>query len=287
MDYYRNKLVLITGGSSGLGLALAKQLAEQEANVWILARHPEALESAVNEMESLRKNPNQKFGCIKADVTHEQEISSELGRFMQENGVPDILINCAGSSIPGMFVEQENEVFHQMMDLNYFGTVYITKKVIPGMIQRHSGHIITISSIAGYGGALGYAAYCAAKCAVKAFSEAIRPELKEFGIRVSCVFPPSMQTPGLEVENFYKPAVTRVMEESNISLVAPEIVAKALLKDAARGKYNIWPDFSSSFWYFIYGFAGGTLRIFDPIMDNLIIAPARRKVEKQNGSLKQ
>ncbi len=281
-DYYKNKLVLITGGSSGLGLSMAKQLAEQEANVWILARRPEMLQAALKEIESCRKSPNQRFGCIQADVTNELEINRELDRLMNEVAVPDIVFNAAGSSRPGMFAEQENEIYHQMMDLNYFGTVNVIKKILPRMIQRRSGHVILISSIAGYAGVLGYAAYSGSKFAVRGLSEAIRPELKEYGIRVSCAYPPGMRTPGLEVENLYKPELTKIMEESNDPIVEPDVVARGLLKAVARGSYNIWPNFSSRFWYFLYGFAGMTLSLLDPIMDNFIIAPARRKLEKQN-----
>jgi 3-dehydrosphinganine reductase len=287
MDYYKNKLVLITGGSSGLGLALAKQLADQEANVWILARHPEAMQTALKGIESHRKNVGQKFGCIQADVTDEEELSRNLDRFIADEGVPDIVINSAGSSHPGLLTEQENEIFHQMMDLNFYGTVYVTKKVLPGMIQRRSGHIVNISSIAGFAGVLGYAAYSSSKFAVRGFSEVIRPELKEYGIRVSCVYPPGMHTPGLEVENRYKPLLTRVMEEDNDPIVEPDIVARAVLKDVARGQFNIRPNSSSRFFFFIYGFLGMTLNLFDTIYDNFYVNPARRKIEKQNGNLKQ
>ncbi len=282
-DYYNNKLVLITGGSSGLGLSLAWQLAEQGANVWILARRPEVLQKAMKEIESHRINSSQRFGCIQADVTNETEIANSLDRFMQEVGVPDILINGAGSSRPGMFAEQENEYFHQMMSLNYFGTVNVIKKIVPGMIQRRSGHIIIVSSIAGFAGVLGYAAYSGSKFAVRGLAEVIRPELKTYGIRVSCVYPPGMRTPGLETENLYKPALTKMMEENNDPIEEPDTVAKVVLKDVANGKFNIRPNSTTRFYYFLYGFVGMTLNMLDPIMDNFYIAPARRKLEKLNG----
>ncbi len=285
MNYYKDKLVLITGGSAGLGLSLAKQLADQEADVWILARRPEVLEASLKEIESHRKNPNQRFGCIRGDVTILQEISGELDKFMKEVGVPDIVINCAGSSHPGMFVDQTIEIFHQMMDLNFFGTVNVIQAILPAMIQRRSGHIINISSIAGFAGVLGYAAYSSSKFAIRGLSEVLRPELKEYGIRVSCVFPPGMNTPGLKVEDTFKPVLTKMMEESNDPIVEPDVVARGLLKAAARGSYNIWPNFSSRFWYFLYGFAGMSLSLLDPVMDNFIIAPARRKIEKQKSKI--
>ncbi len=283
MDYYQNKLVLITGGSSGLGLSLAKQLAEKEANVWILARRPEKLEAAIKEIETHRKNSSQCFGCIQADVTDEQGLSTELDRFMMEVGVPDILINAAGSSHPGMFAEQENEIFHDMMDLNYFGTINATKRIVPGMIKRRSGHIVNVSSIAGFAGVLGYAAYSGSKFAIRGLSEVIRPELKEYGIRVTIVYPPGMRTPGLDNENLYKPALTKIMEESGDPIEDPDFVARVVVKDVAKGKFNIRPNSTTRFYYFLYGFVGMTLNLLDPFMDNFYIAPARRKLEKLNG----
>ncbi len=283
MEYYKNKLVLITGGSSGLGLSLAIHLADQEANVWILARRQEVLEAALKQIEAHRKNPGQRFGCVRADVTNEQEISSELDRLIQEVGVPDIVFNAAGSSRPGMFVEQENEIFHQMMDLNYFGTVNVIKKVVPAMVQKHAGHIINVSSIAGFAGVLGYAAYGSSKFAVRGLSEVIRPELKEYGIRVSIVYPPGMRTPGLENENRYKPTLTKLMEENGDPIEDPDTVAKVVLKDVARGKFNIRPNFTTRFYYFLYGFVGMTLNLLDPFIDSIYVAPARRKLEKLNG----
>jgi 3-dehydrosphinganine reductase len=279
METYQNKLVLITGGSSGIGLSLAKQLAQAQANVWILARRPEQLDKAIEEIETCRKNPSQKFGRIEADVSDEQQINDELSKFIETNGVPDILINSAGYARPGMFNDLDSDVFRQEMNVNYFGMIYSCKKIVPGMVARGSGHIINISSMAGFIGTIGYTAYCGSKFAVRGFTDTLRSELKKFGVKVSIVFPPDTRTPGFEVENRYKPAITKTFTEDNGGVFEPDDVAKVILKDAAKGKYTILPGSSTGAWYFIYGI-GMSLDIINPVMDYML-GQAWKKVEKE------
>jgi 3-dehydrosphinganine reductase len=279
MEYYQNKLVLITGGSSGIGLSLAKQLAQAEANVWILARRPEQLEKAIHEIEACRKNPSQKFGYIEADITNEQHLSSELSKFTESNGVPDILINSAGYARPGLFDDLDSGEFRRQMDVDYFGTVNTIKNIAPGMAARKSGHIINISSMAGFIGTIGYTAYCGAKFAVRGFTDTLRFELKRYGVRVSIVYPPDTRTPGYEIENRFKPAITKAFTEDNGGVFEPDYVAKVILKDAAKGKYTILPGSSTKGWYFIYGL-GMSFNLVNPIMD-WMLGQSWRKVEKE------
>ena len=279
MEYYQNKLVLITGGSSGIGLSLAKQLAQAQANVWILARRPEQLDNAIKEIETCRKNSSQKFGCIAADVSNEQQINEELSKFIETNGVPDILINCAGYAMPGLFNDLDSDVFRKEMDVNYFGLVYTSKKIVPGMVARRSGHIINLSSMAGFIGTIGYTAYCGSKFAVRGFTDTLRSELKNFGVRVSIVYPPDTRTPGFEIENRYKPAITKAFTEDNGGVSEPDDVAKIILKDAAKGIYNILPGSSTWGWYFIYGL-GMSFNFVNPVMDYML-KQSWKKIEKE------
>jgi 3-dehydrosphinganine reductase len=279
MDYYQNKLVLITGGSSGIGLSLAKQLAQAQANVWILARRPEQLEKAMLEIEACRKNPSQNFGWIEADVSDEHQLDGELSKFLESSGVPDILINCAGYARPGLFNDLDSDVFRQEMAVNYFGLVYTCKKIAPGMAARGSGHIINVSSMAGFIGTIGYTAYCGSKFAVRGFTDTLRFELKKSNIRVSIVYPPDTRTPGFEVENRYKPAITKAFTEDNGGVFEPDDVARVILKDAAKGKYTILPGSSTKGWYFVYSL-GMAFNLVNPIMDYML-GQSWRKVEKE------
>jgi 3-dehydrosphinganine reductase len=165
---FQGRLALITGGSSGLGLALANQLAAQGANVWLIARRKDVLERAY---KGLPAATGQHHGMISADVTDRAQVQSAVAEVIREAGLPDLLINCAGTAHPGYVQELPLEVFHEMMDLDYFGTVNMVKALLPGMLERGSGHIVNISSAAGFLAPFGYSAYGPAKYAVRGFSD--------------------------------------------------------------------------------------------------------------------
>ena len=102
----------------------------------------------------------------------------------EKSGPPDLLVNSAGVAHPGYFQELDLNIFHWMMEVNYFGTVYMTKEVIPSMLKRGSGYIVNISSMAGFVGTFGYTAYGGSKFAVRGFSDVLRAEMKIHGIGV-------------------------------------------------------------------------------------------------------
>jgi 3-dehydrosphinganine reductase len=270
-DAFKGGLALITGGSSGLGLALANLLAAQGANVWLIARRKDVLESAY---KGLPTSAGQHHGRIAADVTDWGQVQAAVADVIRDAGVPDLLINCAGSSHPGYVQEIPVEIFHQMMDVDYFGTVNMVKALLPGMLERGSGHIVNISSITGFLAPIGYAAYAPAKFAVRGFSDVLRLELKPLGVRVSVAFPPDMDTPGMVNENKTKPYETT--EAFSSTLVPAEPVAKAILNSIRRGKYIILPGMETRMYYYLVFLVGNAIY---PIMD-MTLAQARRKKNK-------
>ena len=267
-----DKKVLITGGSSGIGLAIALQLAGMGANVCILARHADKLAEALTGIEQHRISPQQKFATISADVSDEAEVTARLQEWVSQAGAPDFVFNCAGVAHPGRFEELDLEIFRWMMNVDYFGTLYVTKAIIPGMIQRKSGHIINFSSIAGLLGVYGYTAYGAAKFAVRGFSSALRDEMRLYGIHVSVVYPPDVQTPQLEYEMPYKPAITKII--AGEKPITAENAAKAIIQGVARKKYAITPGFDASLYYLALSMAGWLEK---PVMD-FMVDDARRKI---------
>lgn len=238
--HWKDKLVFITGGSSGIGLALARLLAASGAHVWLAARERDRLESALREVESASNSPSQRCGIVSADLSVPDEAADAVSKVIQSAGLPDIIINSAGVAHPGYVQDLPLDVFRWMMGTNYFATVYVTKAVLPGMIERRSGHILNISSMAGFLGVFGYTAYGASKFAVTGFSESLRAELKPHGIRVSVVFPPDTDTPQLAYENQYKPPETRAISGTAHALSAGQ-VAQAILQQAERGSFLIFP----------------------------------------------
>jgi short-subunit dehydrogenase len=251
-----------------MGLALAQLLAGEGARVWILARHKDRLESAIR---SLASESGGTPGMLAADVTDPQQVEAAIKRLTDQAGVPDILVNAAGSSHPGYLQQTTLGTYREMMDLNYFGTVHMVQSVLPGMLARGSGYIVNFSSMAGFMVPFGYAAYAPSKYAVRGFSDSLRLELKPLGIRVSVVFPPDTDTPGMANENKTKPYET--LEAFSSKLVSSADVAKRLLQSMKRGQYVILPGSEAGLYYRLMFLAGDAIY---PLFD-LILAQARRK----------
>jgi 3-dehydrosphinganine reductase len=268
--HFRDKAVLITGGSSGIGLALAQQLAAAGAHVWLLARRKQVLEAA---LAKLPRSAGQRCGIVSADVSNWKQVQAAVARMEREVSLPDLLVNSAGETHPGYVQDIPLEIFEKLMDINYLGTVYAIRAVLPGMIARGSGHIINISSITGFLGVFGYTAYGATKYAVRGFSDALRAEVKPLGVRVSIVFPPDTDTPQLAYENQFKPPETKALAGIAGGL-SPEVVAGEILRDAARGRYIILPGFEAKLFYRLNDLIGNAVY---PLMDWLV-RDARRSI---------
>lgn len=280
-DYWQGKIALITGGSSGIGLAMAQSLADQGAQVWILARNVEKLKSAV---ETLTCQENQQCGMISADVTEWEQVSAAVNQVEKEVGVPDLVINSAGIAHPGYFQDLGIEIFHWTTEVNYYGTVYVCKAVVPKMIARGSGHIVNISSGAAFIGRFGYSAYAATKYALQGFSDVLRSEMKPLGIDVSIVFPPDTDTPQLTYEKQLQPPETKALSgvaslispnwEDKATLFTAEQVAEMILPEIRQRKYMILPGFEMKMLYWLSRLVGGGIY---PVLD-WMIARAQRNL---------
>ena len=227
MNFYANKSVLITGGSSGIGLALSTLLVGTCRSLTILSRQKERLAEASDQLQQLPGSHATQISTLQADITKRDEISLVLDDYLREYGNPDIVINCAGAAHPGTFTSLDPEIFDWLMNVNYFGTVNVLKSLVPGMKSRKSGIIVNISSIAGFLGIYGYTAYSASKFAITGFSDAFRSELKPYRIQLSIVFPPDTKTPQLDYEDQFKPYITQQLS-STANLMSAENVAKEI-----------------------------------------------------------
>jgi NAD(P)-dependent dehydrogenase (short-subunit alcohol dehydrogenase family) len=247
MKSYSGKTVYITGGSSGIGLAAARLFAGAGANVAIFSRHRQKLDVALPLIQAARASDAQKCTAEQLDVGINDDVQKKLTAIAQSFGAPDILVNSAGTAWCRHFEDTPYEVFEHEMKTNFFGVRNTVAAVLPFMKSK-GGHIVNISSMLGFIGVFGYTAYCPSKFAVVGFSEVIRSELKQYGIRVSVLCPPDTDTPQLAEENKTKPAETRAVS-GNAGLMQPEQVAAAMIKGMERNQLMIVPGFQgSSIW---------------------------------------
>lgn len=261
-----NCIALVTGGSSGIGLATAKQLAQKGNHVWLTARREELLVEAVKALEAMRSTPEQYFGYTPADLSDPTQAMQVVTQLTERLGAPHLLINSAGIVEPGHFGDLSLFDFHRQMEVNFYATVYMVKNILPGMLERGSGTIVNVASMASVVGVFGYTAYSASKFAVRGFSEALRMELKPQGIQVMLVYPPDTDTPQLAYDNLHKPAETKVVS-GTAKVMSAEAVAGEILKGIQRGRMTVIPGFDSKLLTRLVGLLGDG--IF-PIIDYLI-----------------
>lgn len=216
---------------------------------------------------------NQHHGTVVADVVSPEQVASAVDSLVQRVGVPDLVLNSAGIVYPGYLQDLDLDRCRKLIEVNYLGTLYVTRAVLPGMMRRRSGHIVNISSGAGFLGLTGYTAYCASKYAVRGFSEALRAELKPHGVHVSVVFPPDTDTPQLAGELPHRPAETQMVFGSVV--MSADAVAAAILRGVARRRYVITPGLETTLAYWLIPVLGA---LQYPIVD-FLMARARRRLK--------
>lgn len=257
---WTNKTAFITGGSSGIGLALAKELFSRGANLVLIARNMNRLERARNALLEAYRNESgmdmagpSKIALVSLDISKERETEAVLAETAGQYGVADLLINCAGIAYPQYFHKIPYSAFRSIMDVNVGGAWNVLQTLVPGMMEKGGGSIVAVSSIAGFIGVFGYSAYSASKFALFGMMESLRAELKPYGISVHVVCPPDTDTPQLRDEERTKPPETRAVS-GNTKVLSPETVAKAVLLGVEKGHFVIIPGFSGKVIYRINRF---------------------------------
>ena len=251
-DYYRGKQAWIFGGSQGIGLALAEQLVQRQAQVTLAARRPELLEREAGRLGARWKS---------LDVSDYQQTRLAIEQMLSDHGPPQLVFNCAGLALPGYLIDLSPEDIVAMNQVNYLGTVHVCKAVLPALLAQGSGHIVNLSSLGGVMGLFGYTAYCGSKYAVMGFSEALRREVAAQGVRVSACCPPNTRTPGLEQENLRKPPEVLAQEEK-VQVLEPSQVAHYMLKVMPANPFTIIPSFDGRLAHQLARHAPAILNLF-------------------------
>lgn len=223
-----SKVVLITGGSSGIGKSIGEFLQEKGYKVYGTSRNPERYTDA-------------KISLVKLDVSDIDTIENAISSVISESGRIDVLINNAGAGITGPIEEIPNEEIQRNFDTNFFGPINVIKAVLPQMREQNSGLIINITSIAGYMGLPYRGVYSASKGALELITEAFRMEIKDFNIHMTNVAPGDFAT-NIAAGRYHAPVVTGSPYESSYGGVLktidehvdsgddPILVSKVILK---------------------------------------------------------
>jgi NADP-dependent 3-hydroxy acid dehydrogenase YdfG len=221
----KNKVAIITGASSGIGYVTSLALSKAGIRVGVGARRTDRLQ----ELEKQIIKNNGEILVQKTDVTRKSDCDSLVNTIVEKWGKVDILINNAGLMPLSYFKNGKVEEWEQMVDVNIKGVLYCTSAVVPFMIEKKSGHIINISSVAGRIVFAGGSVYCATKHAIAALSEGLRKELSPtHNIRVTCIEPGAVETELLE--SITDESMTGFIQATkNMETLKSEDIANAIL----------------------------------------------------------
>ena len=194
----QDKVVVITGGSSGIGKALAEVFGKEGSKVVITGRNSEALEKTTQELKSRGVRD---IISLQGDVSREEDNYKMAEEVIRHFGKIDILINNAGISMRALFEDLDLDVVRKVMDINFYGALYATKACLPSILEN-KGSVVGISSIAGFRGLPGRTGYSASKFALQGFLEVLRTEMLKKGVHVL------IAAPGFTASNIRERALT-------------------------------------------------------------------------------
>lgn len=261
-----NKTVLITGAGGGFGRHMVRQFHEAGARLILTDLGDEAL-SAVkgdaggNLLAALAADLSTQSGC------------AALARHCDEHGlVPDILVNNAGIAFAGRADHVPRDRWETLLRLNLLGPMRLCDLFLPGMIERGSGHIVNISSVAGWVGARGMSSYCASKFGLRGFGESLSADLQGTGVHVTNVYPSFSQTPILDSPQ-YGYEQKRTVPPHLVS--NPAHVVERMIAGVRRRKLHVFPDKYARATYYLLRFTPWLMPVLDRRLHSQAIAAGK------------
>jgi 3-dehydrosphinganine reductase len=270
MKDYKNKNIIITGGSSGIGFATAKAFAQIGANLFLLARNLTNLQKAKEKIQHLFGEDLQ-IRIYSVDVSKKDEITETITQIGEEFGI-DVLINNAGIGGNVRFEEVSLERLEYTMNLNYWACVYSTKAAWK-YLKASKGHLGYVSSLAGYTGIYGFSNYSPTKFAITGFAEVIRMEAKDVGIGVTVLYPPDTDTPMMTDERRTPLPETEALSKG-AKLMSPEEVAERFVRGIEQNRFEVLCNSQS---HLVRVLKGTFPRIYFRILDNIVRKDRRRR----------
>ncbi|GAA4451651.1 SDR family NAD(P)-dependent oxidoreductase [Nibrella saemangeumensis] len=232
MPVYHQNVVWVTGASSGIGEALALELARQGARLVLSARREDELQRVAGQTGL----PASEVLVLPMDITDINSFPGKVQVVLQRFGRIDYVFQNAGITQRGTVAETEFDVYRRLMEINFFGVVALTKAVLPHMLRQQSGHFVVTSSVAGKIGVKQRSGYCASKHALHGFFDSLRAEIHDQGLRVTIVCPGYIKTPiSLSALNEKGEAYNR-MNTSQAQGMEADVFARRVAQAVAYGK---------------------------------------------------
>jgi len=227
---FKNKVVLITGASSGIGKQTAIEFAKLGSSIILVARRKNKLEQVENELKQFNVNT---LVCA-CDVSKKDQVEELSKIVLQKFDSIDILVNNAGFAIYGSVSDLSIDEIESQMETNYFGMIYCVKNFLPLMLKKKSGHIVNVASVGASFSVPGVSSYCATKFAMLGFSEGLKHELYGTGVGLTVVSPIMVRTPLFE-----HPSFTNFSKFSTGVSLSSETVAKTIIKASNSSRLEI------------------------------------------------
>lgn len=267
MDWARTHAI-VTGGSSGIGLAAVHRFLDLGARVSVLALDDD-------DLERLRQSPRAgrvPLHLAAVDVTDRVAVRDAVAAAVATHGPCDLLLTSAGVVRPGYFLDLDDEEFRREVEVNYLGTLWPVRAVLPAMADRGAGSVVLISSFAGHVGIFGYGAYVPSKWAVRGLAEALRTEFARDGIHVACVYPTDVDTPMFAAEQPLQPPEAQALSGTVAPIPADDVV-DAIVAAVERRRFDVFTDASSRA---LAGLAGTTPGLSRRIIDRIVARAGHR-----------
>ncbi|MDH4106825.1 MAG: SDR family NAD(P)-dependent oxidoreductase [Gammaproteobacteria bacterium] len=255
--------VLITGATGGFGRHMVSQFGASGGRLLLTDVDAGALATLADEA---RAAGNEVIDAMPADLSRDSG-SRSLHRWLGELGiVPDILVNNAGLGVAGRHDHVPADRWEGLLQVNLLAPMRLCHLFLPAMIKRGSGHVVNVSSLAGWVGSPGLSAYCASKFGLRGFAEALRYDLRDAGIRVSTVYPSFSRTPILDSEQFGYDERRRVPDHM---VTDPADVVAAIVRGVRRNRPHIFPDRVALTTHYLQRFLPGVIPLLQSRLDRV------------------
>jgi NAD(P)-dependent dehydrogenase (short-subunit alcohol dehydrogenase family) len=233
MSDMTGKVALVTGGASGMGRIIALRLAARGAKVAIFDVNEDGLKETAERGAGISS-----FIC---DISNLADVEAKVAEVASTLGPIDHLVHAAALMPSHQLINETHESMERLFRINYFGTTYLVKSVLPGMMERKSGRIIVFGSIAGHAMVPHMGAYCATKAAVNTYIEILQNEIRDSGVNVHLVCPPAVNTPLIDQSLQTDAAGSMKEAKESGRLADPEKIVDAIDKGVAKNRDIIYP----------------------------------------------